>query len=386
LIDPGTGGDWVRAQEGDQTVIGRDALDGSQLRFIRTPRDLANYVHFDKIYQEYLIAACILLAEVPRTGTLFATGLVPDLFGAGDPDDIRVLNPGNPYRWSAAQNGFATLGMTQITALLAEVATRAHKAVFFQKWFTARRLRPEEFGGRVHYDVQGAKPYPIHADLVGAPGGPHAPLLDLVERHNRAQGFSGSRLLPEAFSEGCPTHPSYAAAHATLAGAAVTVLKALFDGAYRLVDPDAAPKDYVPAFVANTAGDTLEAGSVPGPAGLVLDVDGELNKLASNIAFARSMAGVHWRSDNVQGLLLGERVALELLIEQTRPATYANVIVPSLRERHGDRSPFAGDPAFFRVRRFNGQTVDILDGRCFLVTNDTRTTTACSRAELAHGT
>lgn len=36
----------------------------------------------------------------------------------------------------------------------------------------------------------------------------------------------------------------------------------------------------------------------------------ELNKLASNVAFGRNMAGVHYRSDGTQGIKLGERVAL----------------------------------------------------------------------------
>jgi hypothetical protein len=38
-----------------------------------------------------------------------------------------------------------------------------------------------------------------------------------------------------------------------------------------------------------------------------------LDKLASNIAFGRDVAGVHWRSDAVEGLRLGEAVALSLL-------------------------------------------------------------------------
>ena len=43
---------------------------------------------------------------------------------------------------------------------------------------------------------------------------------------------------------------------------------------------------------------------------------GELNKLASNIALGRDMAGVHWRSDAVQSILLGEAVAVSILRDQ----------------------------------------------------------------------
>jgi len=48
-------------------------------------------------------------------------------------------------------------------------------------------------------------------------------------------------------------------------------------------------------------------------AGGPLTVAGELNKLAANISLGRDMAGVHWRSDGDQGMLLGEEVALSYL-------------------------------------------------------------------------
>ncbi|MDQ3701112.1 MAG: phosphoesterase, partial [Chloroflexota bacterium] len=44
-----------------------------------------------------------------------------------------------------------------------------------------------------------------------------------------------------------------------------------------------------------------------------LTVGGELDKLASNIAIGRVIAGVHWRSDGVEGMKLGEAVALSVL-------------------------------------------------------------------------
>ena len=47
-----------------------------------------------------------------------------------------------------------------------------------------------------------------------------------------------------------------------------------------------------------------------------LTVGGELNKLASNIATGRNMAGVHWRSDARESLLLGEALAISILRDQ----------------------------------------------------------------------
>jgi len=39
----------------------------------------------------------------------------------------------------------------------------------------------------------------------------------------------------------------------------------------------------------------------------------EVNKLAFNVAFARNWAGVHYRSDDMAGLTLGEDVAIWIL-------------------------------------------------------------------------
>jgi hypothetical protein len=47
--------------------------------------------------------------------------------------------------------------------------------------------------------------------------------------------------------------------------------------------------------------------------GAALTVGDELNKLASNISLGRNVAGVHWRSDRVEGLKLGEAVAMQVL-------------------------------------------------------------------------
>jgi len=48
----------------------------------------------------------------------------------------------------------------------------------------------------------------------------------------------------------------------------------------------------------------------------VLTVGGELNKLASNIGIGRDFAGIHWRSDAIEGMKLGEELAIRFLIEQ----------------------------------------------------------------------
>jgi hypothetical protein len=126
--------EWLRVQNGvDRT--GDDQFDQTP-RFIRNLRDLASYVHFAALYEAYLNACLILLSMSAR------------------------LDPGNPYLDSRTQDGFGTFGGPHVLTVLTEVATRALKAMWFQKWYVHRRLRLEEFGGRVHVHVSGlpAKP------------------------------------------------------------------------------------------------------------------------------------------------------------------------------------------------------------------------------------
>ncbi len=47
-----------------------------------------------------------------------------------------------------------------------------------------------------------------------------------------------------------------------------------------------------------------------------LTVEGELNKLAANIAIGRNWAGVHYYSDYIESLRLGEEIAIGILEEQ----------------------------------------------------------------------
>jgi hypothetical protein len=103
-----------------------------------------------------------------------------------------------------------------------------------------------------------------------------------------------------AFPEGSPTHPAYGAGHATVAGACVTLLKAHFDESFPVPDP----------VVPRADGRQLEPFSGP-----TLTVGGELNKLASNVATGRNHAGVHWRTDAVASLRLGEAIAIKLLVD-----------------------------------------------------------------------
>ncbi len=253
--------DWLAMQNG--AAPPSYALDPTP-RYIRNLRDIGEWVHVDALYQAYHQACLILL-------------------GLGAPFDA-----GNPYRSSATQIGFGTFGGPHILSLVTEVASRALKAVWYQKWFVHRRLRPEAFGGLVHNTRSGAATYPVNSEVLDSAA------LDGVFSAN------GTYLLPIGAPEGCPTHPSYGAGHATVAGACVTILKAWFDESFVIPNP----------VVSNADGTDL--GAFSGPA---LTVGNELNKLAANVAIGRNAVGFHYRSDYWESLKLGEAVAIGVLQE-----------------------------------------------------------------------
>ncbi|MBE7381480.1 MAG: vanadium-dependent haloperoxidase [Leptolyngbya sp. SIO1E4] len=287
---------WLDVQNGAD-LRGTESYEGDcsnpRYRFIATPRDLATYVHYDALYEAYLNACLAMLAlKVP-------------------------FDPGIPFQGTDIldhQQGFAHFGGPHILSLVTEVATRALKAVRFQKFNVHRRLRPEAVGGRLHRMKNSPgnpsfQPFEAMGDRLTQTG-----LLEAVCAHNQRQNTiqdgrqedgetQSSYLLPMAFPEGSPMHPAYGAGHATVAGACVTILKAFFDHRYVL------PRPYV----------------YPAPCGQVLNVaegtpdltiEGELNKLASNISIGRNWAGVHYFTDYSESVRMGEQIAIGILEEQ----------------------------------------------------------------------
>jgi len=256
--------DWLAVQNGGFT--GLTTQMDPQVRYPRNGRDLSSFAHVDVLSQAYFVALLTLMTiDAP-------------------------LNPGNPYIGSRSQVGFGTFGGGDFAATLNEVASRALKSVWFQKWYVHRRLRPEAAGGLVHLvkTGQGSKvSCNFNSAFLGSQG--------------LQQNFSkyGSYLLSQAYPEGSPTHPSYPTGHGTVAGACITVLKFFFDGNFVIPNP-VMPSD-----------DGL---SLQPYTGSQLTVNGELSKLGHNVSFGHGIhAGIHYRSDTDQSMLLGEAVALAVL-------------------------------------------------------------------------
>ena len=196
------------------------------------------------------------------------------------------------------------------------MSTRALKAVRYQKFNAHRRLRPEAVGGLIDRYLQAheSELRPIKSLVENL----DKDLLDEIALHNAKQNetypdHAGDEpeeqtcLLPMAFAEASPMHPSYGAGHNTAAGACVTILKAFFKHDQKLKS----------ACQPDSTGSRLE--EVP-DAKDVLTVEGELNKLAANISIGRNMAGVHYFTDYLHSMILGEQIAITILEEQA--ATY----------------------------------------------------------------
>ncbi|HEX7241028.1 MAG TPA: vanadium-dependent haloperoxidase [Longimicrobiaceae bacterium] len=318
---------WLSVQNGEDRR-GQEQF-APERRFINTLRDGATFVHFDQVLDAWYNAAWILMSEPTGNQLAFQSGVT------GRPQiDLEFPNDqGNPYdppgtaMDSKTQVGFATFGPIHLLQVLGEVLGRALRAVWWQKWGVHRRLRPEEYGGRVHNHVTGARTYPLHSSIVTSlQSGGLAPYYGQT-----GERFGYSYLLPQAYPEGAPTHPAYGAGHATGSGALATMLKAFFDESKAIENPLVASQNGL-SLVAYTGADAGQ-----------MTVGGELNKLAGNIALFRNAAGVHWRSDYTESLPFGEAIAIRMLQEMSLG--------------------FNEDDAFFQLTRFDGQTIRIFDGK-----------------------
>ena len=318
-------GDWLSAQKSgrDQTTTSRDpngqdyshANEDSEAnfedkrRYISTIRDLARFVNKDALHQAYFNATIVLLSG-----------------GAN-------WTPGNPYNGNPREGGFGVLGGPHILALVSEVATRALKVVWNQKWQVNLRLRPEAYGGLVHVQkigiggANGKRPYGLPA------------WVSNTDAAKRVKTKYNSLLLPMAYTPGSPAHPAYGAGHATVAGACVTILKAFFKTFDTTMQGNVVPvlfrtlterdtpfgagqpiTSYVTGIANNPGGDDGVRTPLPMAVADKLTIEGELNKLAMNVAMGRTMGGVHWRTDNARSLTLGEALAAEILADITTDA------------------------------------------------------------------
>lgn len=282
--------EWLRIQNGGKPSGITTALYEAESLYLYSGRALGEYVLHDFVNMAYLNAALII------------GSFSDEAFAKSD-----------PYSKTKSQARAPLFGINHAIDLLSRVSMPSQQVAWYQKWLVHRRARPEVYFGRVHNHLaDNGIAYPIHEEMLNSKA------LDKALKEN------GTYLLPQASPKGAPLHPTYPAAHAVMAGAAVTMLKAFFNGDFVIPDP------------VMTSADGKRLLPYKGES---LTIEGELNKLASNISLGRNFAGVHYRSDGDYGLVLGEEYAISALREIA----------------HHYREEFGG----FTFRRFNGTTVEI---------------------------
>ena len=282
---PQAGTDYLKTKS-DYLLVQNGTIPQPQVpfdqnkRYVNTIRDLAEYVHNDMVAQLFYVANLIL-------NTMKAP-----------------INKGNPFK-SCIKNEvpFVTLGQVDIHELLHRAIRISLHAGWLQK-ILFLRIRPEVFA----YEVNRAKcghNFGVHVDVLSSP------------TLSRVFAKNGNYLLPGVYPEGSPVHPAYPSGHACLAGAGATILKAFYDGDW--VFPQ--------AYIAN--GNQLV--TIPDK----LTLSNELDKLASNCATGRNMAGIHYRSDGEEGIRFGEKIAIEMLREHVK--RYDEKVHLQITKRNGKK-------------------------------------------------
>jgi hypothetical protein len=319
--------DWLAVQNGvpvpdvnppPNLVTSAADPDDRVTRHIVTGRDLAQKVRRQVPYLSHRDAAEILLSMgVPLDPNVPYQQTQPSAT-----DGTSGIATGRP---------FINFGPHDILDTVVDVFMAGQNVCWYRKWGIHRRLRPEEYGGRIHGQLARGRSFDLPSNVLGSTA------LD------RTASVHGSYLLPQAYTEGSPTHPSFPAGHSGVAGACVTVLKAMFDGTHELpTDELVVPvADGVATDVALAHGGTADAvqetrlvsvadsaatgGTIAATPGEIDDarsatvtVADELNKLAANMALGRNWAGIHYRTDGIDGFLVGEQAAVRYLQDHVR--------------------------------------------------------------------
>jgi len=273
---------WLNIQNG-VTPPGTNRT--GQSKYIFNGRMGASKVHNDALYQCFLSAAFVCLNN----------GIKLEAEESG----------------STKSTAWASGGGPSLLAGVAHVALYALRTAWMSKFSCTMRIRPEVFAQRLEFGLSGS------SDVVkNVPG-----LSEIVSNSTAGNSILSSIktlngndtvLLRMVYPEGSPMHPSLPAGHAVVAGACVTVLKAML----KLRDSSGNPILWVAdgrKSMESVDGDTLTESSNGDEAQMT--VIGELNKLGANISGFRDFAGVHYRADTAAGMKLGEDVAVAYLTD-----------------------------------------------------------------------
>lgn len=291
-------------------------------KYVHSGRSLAEMVHNDAAYQFYYQASLVLSALGVRA------------------------NPGWPVYKN--QSNFITCGgPVSLLCSLAEITECALKHGWYWKWQHYRKLRPEAFGLWTHDVKSGLVPNKDNFDISNVLLNNDV-LNDIFNANNEWDSNANSYTLPLAFREGSPCHPSYIAGHAILSGACATVLKIHIDGEQKwntLPGVISGAMSGIPNAVVQANSDGSSLVTYDGYTSN-MTVGSEINKLASNVAFGRNWAGIHYRTDGTQGMILGESIAIRCMEDMlsTMVENNTNGTIPEITFRKFDGNLYTIKP------------------------------------------
>ncbi|XWV24762.1 phosphoesterase-like protein [Tupanvirus deep ocean] len=283
-------------------------------KYIYSGRSLAEACHNDYPYQLFLHAALILYSLGAQTNSTW---------------------PNYPNQASFISNN----GSAGLTCMLGEISGIALKHAWYWKWLHYRKLRPEAFALWTHDVKAGLVPNKDNFDISDILLNNHV-LNDMYVVNNSILPGSNSYTLSLSYREGSPLHPAYISGHAIIAGACITIIKMFFNGDQKwnsLPGVVSGILSGIPNAVvqANNNGTILEtySGDISN-----ITISTELNKLASNVAIARNFAGIHYRTDAIRGILLGELIAIDYMRDMlsTMVENNADSTIPEIRLRKYD--------------------------------------------------
>ena len=279
----------------------RDAYGRFDLRYVHSGRVLASIVHSEPPHKHYYEGALAAMSALGEAGLALTDG-----FSGG-----------------AGVAASTTAGYDDVLASVAGVTMQALRQSYAHKWIEHRKIRPDAVAMRLD-TFKRAAALGVEAAVAQIPLAPllvsqffegsasKAAFMEELADANLARAGERNYLLPLLYPP--PGHPSSTHGHAVVAGACATVLKAM------LTTTDAATGAPLAwggvggvggvALTAGAGGETVRPynGSIAG-----MTLEGEIDKLAHNVAAGRNWAGVHFRTELEYSLFLGEAVGLRYL-------------------------------------------------------------------------
>lgn len=284
---------WLDVQNG---VQGNNSMFETSYNYVNNGRVLGSKVHMDPLFQFYY-NACL----------------------------IAMQNNISPSAWdNDITTAWTDAGPPCLLAAVSDVALGALRVAWYQKFGLTMKIRPEVLAQRITLGKNNSTMKMNVSKLntiVECISGNE--IMNLVHNKNNmilsnnsiVSDFSFNYLLNVQFAEGSPTHPSLPAGHAVVAGACVTVLKAMLE----THDSNYMKYKWSDTSVMRDTKHSINGMDLvdyTGSDAADMTIVGELNKLASNVSLGRDFAGVHYRCDGDCGIKTGEDYAISYLVDK----------------------------------------------------------------------